>query len=1626
MTRKMKRRWQREMKRAMARKVLPMAMTAGIILGSCGYVLAQPGDGEITAGSGRIDTNGSTTTITQTTDKLAIDWQSFNIGNGESVIFIQPGTSSIALNRVVGNDVSAIYGTLSANGKVFLINPNGILFGSNAQVDVGGLVASALSISNEDFLAGNYTFQNNGFAGAIANDGQIIATDGGYVVLLGSQVDNRGIIVARQGTVALGAGDRISLDFYGDGLLNLAVDQAAVNASVANHQLIQADGGRVLMTARTADALAGTVVNNTGMIMAQGVEEQNGVIILHGGSQGTVANSGELTANGGHVETSGGELWLGGSVTADTWLIDPTDLIVDATQASTVSASLNNGTSVTLQTQVLGSGYGDIYVENPISWTSNSTLTLTAHRNININADITATGRTAGLVITPGVSGIYRLGPGGRITLTGSAPNLTIAGNRYIIINSLSALQSVGLTGFYALGSDIDASSTAVSGFTPIGPDGYHRFTGIFDGCGHIIDGLHITGGSDTNTGLFGAISAGSILRNVGVTNCFITASGNSKAGALVGYASAADYGEVHPRIINCFSTGSVTGGYGGGGLVGMMYNTDILDCYSTATVNGQSAGGLVGDMRNSSSIRNSYSTGTVRGVYYIGGLVGSATGSIVDCYSTGSVTGSYGQRTGGLVGYNASSISNCFSTGNVSGSTGRFIGGFAGDTRDGTITNCYWNITTSGQSKGLGDGSSSGLAGLTSAQMMNQDSFVNWDLNSTWRIYDGFTYPLLKKFMKPVTITANNAVQTYNGKLYDGSAGLTCTTSDGSPVDFSLIFGTHQFSGNGTDAGTYTITPFGLYSNQQGYDITFAGGSLTINPATLTISANNAVKTYNGLEYTGGNAVSYSGFITGEDTSVLSGVLSYGGDSQGAVNAGTYIITPGGLSSNNYIISYVNGSLTVNKAPLTIKANNDVKTYNDLAYVRGNGVTYHGLVPGEEASVLTGTLSYSGNSQGAINAGTYTITPGGLSSANYNITFVNGALTINPAELRVVANTNTKTYDGTTSAATLPTVIGLQGSDDLIGLREVYANCNAGENIILTPEFTINDGNGGNNYIVTVETAIGSINPATLTITARGQNKVYDGTTVATVTFNDNRIAGDDLTIDYTAAFLDKNVGHNKTVDVIGITLGGADAGNYTFNTTDITSADITPATLTITASGHNKVYDGTTTATVTLGDDRIAGDDLTINYTVAFQDKNVGNNKTVNVSGITLNGADAENYTFNNTTITSSDITPATLIVTAKAYDKVYDGTTAATVSFGDNSITGDELIIDYSTVAFIDKNVGNNKTVNVSGITLSGTDAGNYIFNTTTSANADIIPATLTITASGHDKVYDGTTTATVTFSDDRIARDDLTIDYTADFLDKNVGDNKTVNVTGITLGGADAGNYIFNNTAMTIADITPATLTITASGHHKVYDGTTTATVTLSDDRIAGDDLTIDYTAAFLDKNVGDNKTVSVSGITLGGTDAGNYVFNNSVVTSGDITPAALIITADDAIRFFGFPDPTFTVTCNGFVANESLESLDGSLILTTSATRISTVGQYDIIPFGVSSDNYEITFIRGVLTILTPDPMKNAMGSASQSNLWFEILEQNNDELPDPLIAIVGNGVNAGGSGTESVNGNEII
>src|SRR5439155_431571 len=321
------------------------------------------------------------------------------------------------------------------------------------------------------------------------------------------------------------------------------------------------------------------------------------------------------------------------------------------------------------------------------------------------------------------------------------------------------------------------------------------------------------------------------------------------------------------------------------------------------------------------------------------------------------------------------------------------------------------------------------------------------------------------------------------------------------------------------------------------------------------------------------------------------------------------------------------------------------------------------------------------------------------------------------------------------------------------------------------------------------------------------------------------------------TAMFDDKNVGTGKTVTGTGLSLSGADAGNYSVNSTATTTADISALGVTGNITAGSKTYDGSATATIlsrTLTG--VLGTDVVryVGGTATFSDKNVGTGKTVTGTGLSLSGADAGNYTVNSTATTTADITALGITGSITANGKTYDANTAATIATRSLSGVIAPDVVSYvgGIATFSDKNVGTGRTVTGTGLSLSGADAGNYSVNSTATTTADITALGITGSVTGSSKTYDGSAAATMLSRTLAGVLGTDAVSYvggTATFGDKNVGTGKTVTGTGLSLSGADAGNYSVNSTATTTANITALGITGSITANGKTYDANTAATI-----------------------------------------------------------------------------------------------------------------------------------------------------------------------------------------------------
>jgi outer membrane protein OmpA-like peptidoglycan-associated protein len=694
-----------------------------------------------------------------------------------------------------------------------------------------------------------------------------------------------------------------------------------------------------------------------------------------------------------------------------------------------------------------------------------------------------------------------------------------------------------------------------------------------------------------------------------------------------------------------------------------------------------------------------------------------------------------------------------------------------------------------------------------------------------------------------------------------------------------------------------------------------------------LNVTVNPTNKVYDG---TTDAAVTYTDNRISGDSLTVTGDAAF--SSKTAVNGKTVTssnLAISGLDAANYVLPSVsiNSVQTANITPrvLTITGTFGVANRQYDATTDATAQVTPPVSPGLSDVQLSDDVTLSGAptftfAQATVGTGIGITTTGyslsGADASNYTLTLptftanitqrpltIGGSL-ITPSS-RVYNQTSSATIS-TPSALTLVNVPAADSGDSLkIALASPVAaftdkNVGTAKTVALTSASL--SGSRSANYTLTLAgspTATANITARTLNVTITATNKVYDGAETASVSYADDRISGDQLTVSGTSTFSSKTVGTAKTVTSSGISISGTDAANYTHNTTATTTANITARTLNITITATNKVYDGADTASVSYADNRVSGDIFTVSGTPTFSSKTVGNAKTVTANGIAISGTDAANYTHNTTATTNANITPRTLTVTITASNKTYDGTTNVTVSYLDNRVSGD-LFTVTGTSAFSSKSVDNSKTVTASSISISGTDAANYTHNTTATTTANITPRTLTVTITATNKTYDGTTNATVSYADDRISGDQLTVSGTPTFGSKTVGNAKTIASSGISISGIDAANYTHNTSATTTANITARALTVTITATNKVYDGTTSASVVYSDNRVSGDQLTASGTPVFSDKNVAASKLITASSIAISGTDAANYTHNTTATTTANITrrPLSVVAIAND--------------------------------------------------------------------------------------------------------------------------------
>ncbi|MFY9476240.1 MAG: filamentous hemagglutinin N-terminal domain-containing protein [Aquabacterium sp.] len=902
--------------------------------------LANPTGGQVVAGSATIvDAGAGTLNVLQQSDRGIINWRSFSIGAGETVNFIQPSAGSVTLNRVLGNDPSAIFGRLNANGTVMLVNPNGIVFGAGSRVDVGGLVATTANIRDSDFMAGRYDFsQASANTNAIVeNQGRISIRDSGLAALVAPRVRNSGVIEARLGRVALGAANTFSLDFHGDGLLSFGAGSAITEtapgsgALVTNSGEIRADGGTVLLTARAVKGVIDNVINTEGLISATAVASQGGRIVLSGGDAGTVAI-------GGRIDVSAAGGGQGGTVIA-------TGEKVNVATGATIDASGRHGGG-----EIALGSTGLTDAANPFSSKSQS---VSVAAGATLNADATESGKGGNVTLWSTDTTVFN----GKISARGGAQG----GDGGFA--EVSSQKNIGITGDVDLRADKGQTGTFLIDPTDL------RITDTNSGGtqdGNAGDGSVSAGDANQGAGnTLNTISRGLLESLSGNANIVLQATGQITIDAMAG--GAINFATVAGRGVTLQSTQT-------GGIRFVDANTELRTQGGSITLE---ALGLGSSLSNIGRLTSNGGAVTLRatGNIQIAGAIDAGAGAVQMVSTVGSITnagataptvsGSSVSLTagGGHIGAAGSAINTHTARLAVEG------GGDIFAASDMTLTDLSVNalhvapgartyqIDASGLTFTMADGS------VLSAATIEQAG-LNLTLLSDRSIELG-TLDVGSGTLT-VTSTAGNLVGAANNLSSAASVVLTARGSNGN----NGAIGTSEQAIN-------TATP--TVSATSG-----TGGAYLANTGALNLALLNS---------TGSSAVSSTGTLTAGNVSTGSAALSLtssagsvvdDGNAATRIAAGSLTVNAAGAIGSSGTRLQTNAStLNANAASGGIHANTTATSSYLESIVSGDGAIDITVAGGTTLGAVTSTTSSLNNSITIATTGTGNMTVGNVDAGN-------------------------------------------------------------------------------------------------------------------------------------------------------------------------------------------------------------------------------------------------------------------------------------------------------------------------------------------------------------------------------------------------------------------------------------------------------------------------------------------------------------------------------------------------------------------------------------------------------------------------------------------------------------------
>ncbi|MGE6496567.1 MBG domain-containing protein, partial [Cupriavidus metallidurans] len=916
---------------------LAVALLCGTVMPLGVLAQALPQGGKVAGGNATIQTpSANQMVINQASQRAVINWDSFNVGAGNSVQFVQPSSTAQVLNRVVGmNGSTQILGTLTANGQVYIVNPQGVVFGNGAVVNAGALLATTKDIDPNAFMSNGAKLMlggNGTGGGLVVNEGNLSVGAGGWIALAGDQVRNAGTLNAPNGHVVLAAGDKATLALSNGQMVSFTLDAASANAGIQNTGVIKAEGGQVLLTANAAGTLLNNVINLSGVVDVSGASGGN--VTVQGGPQGQVSLAGAqinvsgATGQGGNATVTGQDVALSGTQ-------------INATGASGGGKVLVGGNL---------HGAGNVVHANTVAMDANS----------SIDASATQNGNGGTVVLWSDQKTAFN----GRIAARGGQ----LGGN----------------------GGMVETSSKNLLEFNPLTSVDTRANHGAWGTL--LLDPLNIqithgAAGGNTSSNVNGvcatvnsSITDGQIMAELATSNVTLTASNLTYDDSTVSITShtggsltlnayevqlKGQYGIDGGLVLNAASAGStVTGSIGGsGGLT--VSGGGKFTLLGTNTYTG---GTNISGATTTLNVGNGSASGTLGtgAIVNNGNLIFNVSGpmQVADVISGAGSVGQAGSGTLYLLGANTYSGSTVISGGTLQVETGGSLGSGSVTDNSHLVFNQSGNTTVTGTISGNGDIKQSG-AGTT---LFSQNVAVT-SMNQT-----------AGKMIFAGNVTLPTGITGTGGTIQVGNGGAGTLTFN-APVNTT---GDVVFNSAGATTASQAITAGNLTFNS---GTTTTGNinvkNLTVNGAAAT-TLNGTLQASSGLLFSSTGTSTVNGVISGAAsvTQAGSGTVTlvanntYTGTT--TVNAGSTLQvgnnTPTGTLGSGAVTN--NGNLIFNNSG-AVNLNNNIsgsgnlnKTGGGQLYVYGN-LTYTGTttINGTWMTFQAGS-SLSGTSQVIDNSG--------------------------------------------------------------------------------------------------------------------------------------------------------------------------------------------------------------------------------------------------------------------------------------------------------------------------------------------------------------------------------------------------------------------------------------------------------------------------------------------------------------------------------------------------------------------------------------------------------------------------------------------------------------------------------